>query len=127
MGYAGVLDLVSGDLRQAVRCVALKGQPGGNDSIRREVSELPGAGKFQSSPSSSPSSPLRLPVNPAGQGLALARGLPTNVEDCPMEGKGAGLVFPSGNTEVLALHLADISLAAALPPVIPSSSARRNL
>jgi hypothetical protein len=26
MGYAGVLDLVSGDLRQAVRCVAHSGQ-----------------------------------------------------------------------------------------------------
>jgi hypothetical protein len=32
---------------------------------------------------------------------------------CPAEGKGAGLVLPSCNTEAMALHLAEISLAVA--------------
>jgi hypothetical protein len=32
---------------------------------------------------------------------------------CPAEGKGAGLVLPSCNSEAMALHLAEISLAVA--------------
>ena len=32
---------------------------------------------------------------------------------CPAEGKGAGLVLPSCNTEAMALHLAELSLAVA--------------
>jgi len=32
---------------------------------------------------------------------------------CPMEGKGAGLVLPSCNTEAMALHLEEISVAVA--------------
>jgi transposase len=32
---------------------------------------------------------------------------------CPSEGKGAGLVLPSCNSEAMALHLAEISLAVA--------------
>ena len=32
---------------------------------------------------------------------------------CPAEGKGAGLVLPSCNSEAMALHLEEISLAVA--------------
>jgi hypothetical protein len=45
---------------------------------------------------------------------------------CPAEGKGAGLVVPSCNSEAMALHLKEISIAVAQAHMPSFSSMRRD-